>query len=184
MSGLSLEPYISTTPNRSLRVVAVNGTDKTIFLPRLTVLGTLRISRPSRKPVETMASISVASDPINTAAVESVLPDIDEKNKGKLPRLIINNYNSFAFKSSDLGHTTLVKHVVDRQGQGPIRQRAYRTSPKQKEIAENIIKELMQNKIIRYLMSPWAAPIVLVSKKTGDVRLCVDFRKLNAITKK
>jgi hypothetical protein len=33
-------------------------------------------------------------------------------------------------------------------------------------------------------MSPWAAPIVLVLKKTGDTCLCVDFRKLNAITKK
>ncbi|KAK4028173.1 hypothetical protein OUZ56_017433 [Daphnia magna] len=88
LSGLSLEPYISTTPNRSLRVVAVNGTDKTIFLPRLTVLGTLHISRPSRKPVETMASISVASDPINTAAVESALPDIDEENKENLLLLL------------------------------------------------------------------------------------------------
>ncbi len=39
-------------------------------------------------------------------------------------------------------------------------------------------------KIIRFSMSPWAAPIVLVLKKTGDTRLCVDFRKLNAITKK
>ncbi|KAK4024520.1 hypothetical protein OUZ56_009942 [Daphnia magna] len=85
-SGLSLEPYFSTTPNRSLRVVAVNGTDKTIFLPRLTVLGTFRISRPSRKPVETMASISVALAPINTAAVESALPDIDEENKDNLCR--------------------------------------------------------------------------------------------------
>ncbi|KZS02122.1 Uncharacterized protein APZ42_000969, partial [Daphnia magna] len=105
-SGLSLEPYISMAPNRSLRVVAVNGTDETIFLPRLTVLGTLRISRPSRKPVETMASISVASTPINTAAVESALPDIDEENKENLRRLIINIYNSFAFKTSELGHTT------------------------------------------------------------------------------
>ncbi|KAK4007302.1 hypothetical protein OUZ56_012462 [Daphnia magna] len=85
-SGLSLEPYISTTPNRSLRVVAVKGTDKTIFLPRLTVLGTLLFSRPSRKPVETMASISVASSPINTAAVKSALPDIDEENKENLRR--------------------------------------------------------------------------------------------------
>ncbi|KAK4028557.1 hypothetical protein OUZ56_021562 [Daphnia magna] len=130
-SGLSLEPYISTTPNRSLRVVAVNGTDKTIFLPRLTVLGTLHISRASSKPVETMASIRVASTSINTAAVESALPDIDEKNKENLR-------------------------------QGPIRQRAYHTSPKAKEIAKNIIEELMQNKIIRNSMSPWAAPIVLI----------------------
>ncbi|KZS17057.1 Uncharacterized protein APZ42_017102, partial [Daphnia magna] len=142
-----------------LDAVAVNGTDKTIFLPRLTVVGTLRISKPSRKPVKTMASISVASDPINTAAVESALPDIDEENKEKLRRLVINNYNSFAFKTSELGRTTLVKHVIDTQGQGPIRQRAYRTSPKQKEIAKNIIEELMQNKIIRYSMSPWEAPI-------------------------
>ncbi|KZR95782.1 Uncharacterized protein APZ42_010251, partial [Daphnia magna] len=127
--------------------------------PRLTVLGTLRTSRPSRKPVETMASISVASDPINTAAVKLALPDIDEENKEKLRRLIINNHNSFAFKTIELTHTTLVKHVIDTQGQGSIRQRAYRTSPKQKEIAKNIIEELMQNKIIRYSMSPWAAPI-------------------------
>ncbi|KZS06385.1 Uncharacterized protein APZ42_030174 [Daphnia magna] len=105
--GLSLEPYIYTTPNRSLHVVAVNGTDKNIFLTRLTVLGILRISRPPRKPVETIASISVASDPIKTAAVESALSDIDEENKEKLRRLIINNYNSFAFKTSELGHTAL-----------------------------------------------------------------------------
>ncbi|KZR97009.1 Uncharacterized protein APZ42_008341 [Daphnia magna] len=71
-----------------------------------------------------MASISVASDPINTAAVESALLDVDEENKENLRRLIINNYNSFAFKTSELGHTTLVKHVIDTQGQGPIRQRA------------------------------------------------------------
>ncbi|KZS05506.1 Uncharacterized protein APZ42_031280 [Daphnia magna] len=157
-SRLSLEPYISTIHNHSLHVVAVNGTDKTIFLPHLTVLGTLRISTPSRKPVETMALIREASDSITTAAVESALPDMDEENKENLRRLIINNYNSFFFKQ----HTTLVKHVIDTQGQGLIRQRAYRTSPKQKEIAKNIIEELMQSKIIRYSMSPWAAPIVLV----------------------
>ncbi len=33
-------------------------------------------------------------------------------------------------------------------------------------------------------MSPWAAPIAIVKKKSGETRLCVDYRKLNAITKK
>ncbi|KAI9550717.1 pol polyprotein [Daphnia sinensis] len=94
------------------------------------------------------------TNPIDKAAVESALPNIDEENKEKLRRLIIDNYNSFAFKTSELGHTTLVKHVIDTQGQGPIRQRAYRTSPKQKEVAQKIIKELMQNKIIHSFHLP------------------------------
>ncbi|KAK4037644.1 hypothetical protein OUZ56_029675 [Daphnia magna] len=86
-----------------------------------------------------MASISVAWDAINTAAIESALRDIDEENKDKL-----------------------LKHAIHTQEQGPIRQRANRTSLKQIETAKNIIKELMQNRMIRYSMFPWAAPIVLI----------------------
>lgn len=118
------------------------------------------------------------------SVIEAALPDIDEITKEKVRSLLTERYTSFAFKTSELGHTSLVKHKIDTQGQGPIRQRAYRHSPRQKDVAQGIIDELLENKMIRLSMSPWAAPIVLVQKKTGDVRLCVDFRKLNAITKK
>lgn len=46
------------------------------------------------------------------------------------------------------------------------------------------MQELLDNGIIRESDSPYASPILLVKKKTGDYRMCVDFRKLNAITVK
>lgn len=99
------------------------------------------------------------------ADIEAVLPDIDEITKDKVRSLIINNYRNFAFKTDEFGHTNLVKHSIDTQGKGPIRQRAYRNSTKQKEIAQEIIDDLLENKIIRFSMFPWATPMVLVKKK-------------------
>ena len=47
-----------------------------------------------------------------------------------------------------------------------------------------VIKQLQDQGIIRASSSPWASPIVLVRKKSVKVRLCVDYRRLNAITVK
>lgn len=98
--------------------------------------------------------------------------------------LLVERSSVFAFQTSELGNTGLVKHTIDTQGSGPIRLRPYRASPRQKEVATKIIEELLENNIIQPSLSPWAAPIVLVKKKSGEDRLCIDYRKLNAVTKK
>ncbi|KZS10728.1 Uncharacterized protein APZ42_024753 [Daphnia magna] len=72
------------------------------------------------------------------------------------------------FKNQRLGNTGLVKHVMETQGLGPIRQRLYRASPNQKEISKKIIEELLANNIIRPSLSSWAAPIVLVHDRKNQ----------------
>jgi hypothetical protein len=58
----------------------------------------------------------------------------------------------------------------------------YRLSVAEKEKLRAIIKDLISNKIIRESDSPFASPVLLVKKKDGSDRLCVDFRALNRIT--
>ncbi|GBN03791.1 Retrovirus-related Pol polyprotein from transposon 17.6 [Araneus ventricosus] len=64
----------------------------------------------------------------------------------------------------------------------PVASTPYRLSPKKKELLRTEIDKLLANDVIEECESPFAAPVVLVPKPNGDIRLCIDYRKLNAIT--
>jgi hypothetical protein len=49
---------------------------------------------------------------------------------------------------------------------------------------DKLVEELLAHDVIRPSESPWNSPIVFVAKKNGDIRLCVDYRRLNAVTKR
>jgi hypothetical protein len=64
----------------------------------------------------------------------------------------------------------------------PPQVRPYRVPHKQKDELEKQIKQLLQTKMIRHSHSPYASPVLLVKKKDISWRLCIDFRKINALT--
>jgi len=53
-----------------------------------------------------------------------------------------------------------------------------------REEVDKILEEMKQQGVIEESYSPWIFPAVLVKKKDGTIRFCVDFRKLNAVTEK
>ena len=99
-------------------------------------------------------------------------------------REIIKEFPNLVAKDlSELGKTNLYQHTIDTGEAKPIKLNPYRTSPRYLEFLKEEIANMLKNGLIRKSFSPWSAPIVVVNKKNGKFRLCVDYRKLNAVTK-
>lgn len=74
-------------------------------------------------------------------------------------------------------------HHIDTGDAMPIASPPYRVSPAKKEIMRREIEMMLEEDIIEDAESEWASPVVLIPKKNGEVRFCVDYRKLNSVTR-
>ena len=90
----------------------------------------------------------------------------------------------FASSSLDLGRTNIVQHSIDTGEARPIKQPPYCVSQTQRAEIERHIANMLKQGILDVSSSPWSSPVVLVKKKDGTTRFCVDYRKLNAVTRK
>ncbi|UYV78515.1 hypothetical protein LAZ67_16001841 [Cordylochernes scorpioides] len=86
--------------------------------------------------------------------------------------------------SSGLGRSNLAKHRIDTEGAKPIKHKPYRVSAKEREIIKEQIDEMLRDGIIRPSSSPWSFAVILVKKRDGKYRFCVDYRNLNDVTVK
>ena len=83
-----------------------------------------------------------------------------------------------------LGHTTVVRHKINTGDSPPIRQRPRLLPYAYQKETDDQIRDMLDQGVIQPSISPWAAPIVLVRKKDGKYRFCVNYRKLNSVTKR
>ena len=105
------------------------------------------------------------------------------KEQQQKARDLIKEYSFlFAMNSLDLGRTDIVKHKIELTDYTPIKDRFRHIPPHQYEEVRKHLKEMLDVGAIRHSNSPWASPVVLVYKKDGSLRFCIDLRKLNAKT--
>lgn len=87
------------------------------------------------------------------------------------------------FEKQGLGKTSLIKHEIDVGNAKPVKQRFYPVSPAVEELMYKEIDRMLALGVIEPSTSSWSSPMRLVVKP-NKVRLCLDARKLNAVTKK
>lgn len=97
---------------------------------------------------------------------------------------IIAQFRAISYEERGLGRTHLITHSIDTGDATPIRQRYYRMSPEKQRILVEQLDEMLKEDVVEPCESPWSSPVLLTPKKNGELRFCLDSRKLNAITKK
>lgn len=110
--------------------------------------------------------------------------DLDSKQLREANLLVEEFRDLFSKSSTDVGRTKLAQHRIDIGDHSPIKQHPRRLPFAKRKEVQTLLEEMESNDIIEPSISPWASPIVLVKKKDGSTRFCVDYRKLNDVTKK
>ncbi|GFX69652.1 retrovirus-related Pol polyprotein from transposon opus [Trichonephila clavipes] len=98
------------------------------------------------------------------------------------PRMVVDTGANVT--SEDFGRTRQTKHRIDTGEHPPIKQHPQRLPFAKQEEIQKLIKDMKNNDVIEPLSSPWAFLILLVRKKDGSTRFCVNYRRLNDVTKK
>lgn len=113
---------------------------------------------------------------------ERINKDLSPDDRKAVQELLSKYSDCFASCDSDLGRSNISSHRIDTGNQAPIHQPPYKSAWKERELIQSQVKDMLQNGVIEPSSSPWASPVVLVKKKEGTWRFCVDYRKLNAAT--
>jgi len=108
---------------------------------------------------------------------------LDNSQKEKIYNMFNQVKTVLSESNNDIGNARVTPHTIEMTNYTPIWQKP-RTfaEPLNKEI-ENQCKDLLENNIIEYSNSRWSSPCVPVRKTDGSLRLCIDYRKVNKVTK-
>ncbi|KAL7851957.1 hypothetical protein SRHO_G00177420 [Serrasalmus rhombeus] len=193
--GLLMSRALLSIDSGSVAVPVVNVEHRDIWLPPRAALGQLFIVelQPTStgkvdevfqcpEQVAVVQSLTIAENSLDLTGVSwsTLTPEQVQLGKGLLQR-----YSSvFSQNEGELGCTSLIEHEIPLFDDAPVKQRYRRLPPSQYELVKGHIQELLDRKVIRASCSPYSSPVVVVQKKDGTIRLCVDYRQLNSKTRK
>ena len=164
-------------PNTALAVCVVTSEITPIEdLHTTAAAGQPRLNRAINTTVDFESDLAKA-----TSADASTLSEVEQR---QLVELLQSRRGAFATDTLRVSQTHRTKHYIDTGSAAPIRSRPHRCTPTDRVIIDDMVKTLLENGQIEPSTSPWASPIILVTKSDGSKRLCIDYRRLNAVTVK
>ncbi|MCP3683270.1 MAG: hypothetical protein GY861_11330, partial [bacterium] len=152
----------------------------------------IQISTNSTTPVvnarvPTEASQNSAQEVIKNeflSAIDFMQSDLTPEEKTQLLDLLVKNCHAYAISDKELGTCTTLYHRIETGTNLLVSQKAYHIPVAFHQELEKQIRDLENAGVIHPLHSPWAMPVILVSKKDQSICLVVDYWKLNLVSAK
>ena len=113
----------------------------------------------------------------------SINQDLTEEEIDDIERTLRDNGDCFARDGDQLSRCNVAEHEIHLiENTGPIYQAPRQTLWKEEEIQRDLTTEMLRKKVIARASGPWGARVLLLQKKDGTWRFCLEFRPLNGIT--
>lgn len=173
---------LSSQSHQKISVILTNETDQDITIAPLCIIADLSVSPQILSHQVSQNQSSDKQPPALTLdfGESPIPPEWKERITSKLRDIP----EVFSHHDLDFGCTDKVKHRIKLHDETPFKHRARPIHPQDVEAVRQHLRDLLEAGVIRQSESPFSSPIVVVRKKNGDIRLCVDYRKLNLQTVK
>lgn len=166
--------------SRRITVTVKNMSSREILLKRGTPLAHIYpVASVHRPMVQSTTETAVELTPESFDFGTSTMP---EEAKKRLCERMMERKEVFSCHEWDVGCSKSTRHEIRLKDARPFRERSRRLSPADFEDVRKHLHDLQNHGIISESRSPYASPIVVVRKKSGKVRMCVDYRTLNLRT--
>ena len=186
--GLLMAKSVVSPDSENVAISVINISDQNVRLQRNTTVASLQT-------IQSIENISSCDD-IKGNLKEQVLPKhlqplldatsdtLTLEQSKQLKGLLVEFQDIFTDDTGQVGQTGLVEHTIDVDGSKPIKIPPRRLPIAQKDIVDKELGKMLDQNVIEPSTSAWSSPIVQVTKADGSIRFCIDFRKVNSVTKK
>jgi transposase InsO family protein len=163
--------------NTSVGTIEIESPNSSCFLISSSTYSPLPPSAPQQ-----------SNDTENTAISAQIIKTIEEMtchlniDQKQLLLPILHQNNSLFDMSKPKIANTHIHHTIQTSNNNPVNSRPYRVNPEKQQIIDDEIHSMYKFGLIRPSQSAWSSPVVLVKKKDGKFRFCVDNRRLNQVT--
>ena len=175
-----IDPCLDFVP---LRVLNVSGKEQVLYAN--THIATCHpVSYMNEITQERGSEVNATLPEYLRPAWENAQENLTSEQSEQVKTLLMKHKDVFAKNKTDLGRTDIVKHKINTGTAAPVKQHPRRLPLSKRELVREEISKMLKQGIIEPSQSPWSSPVVLVQKKDGSTRFCVDYRKLNNLTLK
>ena len=173
---------------------AVNLSDETVMLFKnqkvgiitdiVDCSGPLNLSPGEDGPTMSYITKDISERHVKELGIDLSDSDLSGIQRGQLEDLLLSYADVFSRGKHDIGKYTagVQHHIALKAGTTPVKQQLPRV-PFAYQGVNLDLKDMLEDRVIERSTSEWASPLVIVRKPSGDLRICVDYRKLNEATK-